>query len=234
MRFFHGSLALMLLQLLFFTSCIKEPANRNPEISVITVNPVEVYAGGTAKVAVEATDPDNDALSYSYRVSRGSIEGFGKLAFWSGAMSDGVDTVQITITDGKGGQVSAPAYVSVNGTTTLLTGGIRLPDNISGNLLYSQVSIYADYDHWLANDPAQSITVGDEGSKVVFNMMGVVPGNYVLDVWKDADNNGRWSYGDYVGWFGSGSLGQPVFTPLQIVNGQTLVCSITNMQLVSF
>jgi hypothetical protein len=61
-----------------------------------------------------------------------------------------------------------------------------------------------------------------------------LPGNYILDVWKDVDNNGKWSYGDYVGWYGSGSLANPSFGPIQINNGQTIVCDVTNMQLVSY
>jgi hypothetical protein len=225
---------LLLLFTIVSLSCGKDTANRNPEISSVGLNPVEVFSGGTAKVAVTASDPDKDQLTYNYTVSRGHIEGLGKIAFWTTAATPGTDTVHITVTDGNGGQTSAIGSVYVTGATTLITGGIRLADNISGNLLYSKVSIYTDYGSWMHNLPANSITVGDEGSKVVFNMVGILPGNYILDVWKDVDNNGKWSYGDYVGWYGSGSLANPSFGPIQIANGQTIVCDVTNMQLVSY
>jgi len=41
-------------------------------------------------------------------------------------------------------------------------------------------------------------------------------------VWKDTDNSARWSAGDFVGWYGNGSLGSPGLTPLQVREGETV------------
>jgi hypothetical protein len=62
----------------------------------------------------------------------------------------------------------------------------------------------------------------------------VPPGSYYIDIWNDADYNGKWSYGDIVGWNGSGNIANPVLEMITVVNGQTTICDITNVFVVTF
>ena len=84
------------------------------------------------------------------------------------------------------------------------------------------MSIYTSWDNWASNQPIKFGAVTGSGASVSFTMTGVNPGNYYLDVWKDNDNDGFWTVGDFVGWYGSGGLGSPSLTEFQISEGQTV------------
>ena len=51
--------------------------NSPPEINSIITDPVFITVGTTANITVDATDPDGDALSYSWVVALGDIIGSG-------------------------------------------------------------------------------------------------------------------------------------------------------------
>ena len=100
--------------------------------------------------------------------------------------------------------------------------GKRVPAGTSGDLSNSKVSLYTSWENWNANVPIMFGFVNGSGPSVTFELNDVTPGNYYLDVWKDNDNNAAWSAGDFVGWYGSGSLAAPVLTEFQIAEGQTI------------
>jgi hypothetical protein len=110
---------------------------------------------------------------------------------------------------------------------TQVTGTAFFPAGTSGDLSNSKVSLYLTYDDWLNNVPVKFAAVTGSGASVSFTLSNVNPGNYYLDVWKDIDNTGTWSSGDFVGWYGSGGLGSPTLTPFQIAAEQTFNCTIT-------
>lgn len=226
--------SIFVVQVVTIQSCTKTTANRSPEISSVSVVPATMYAGGMAKVKVESSDPDKDKLTYAYEVDLGTIEGNGLTAFWNAPGPNSSAKATIIVTDGNGGEVRAEAFLSTQGIATQISGIIQIPSNLSGNLLYSKVSIYSDLASWQNNTPLQFVDVGDEGTGVVFNMVGVAPGSYFIDIWKDVDNNGKWSYGDYAGWYGSGTLSEPVLDRISVVAGQTTICKITNVFVVSY
>ena len=74
--------------------------------------------------------------------------------------------------------------------------------------------------------PIKFGAVSGTGASVTFSLTNVNPGNYYLDVWKDLDNDGWWSTGDYVGWYGSGGLGSPALTEFQITEGETFNANV--------
>jgi len=109
---------------------------------------------------------------------------------------------------------------------TQITGTASFLAGTSGDLSNSKVSIYTSYDNWVNNQPIKFGAVTGSGASVSFTLAGVNPGNYYLDIWKDADNSGTWTVGDYVGWYGSGGLGSPGVTEFQIAEGQTFNCTV--------
>ncbi len=222
------SLSVILLSMLVMVngSCNKEDENKAPTISSVVVNPTTVNANGITTVTVTATDPDGDALTYTYIVSGGSIVGNGATATWTAPATEGANSVTVTVSDGNGGQASANASLTVLAPVTQITGTASFPAGTSGDLSNSKVSIYTSYDNWNANQPIKFAAVTGSGASVSFTLTNVNPGNYYLDVWKDADNDGMWSVGDYVGWYGSGGLGSPALTEFQISEGQTFTTSI--------
>ena len=227
-KLFFTQLGVILLSGFFILmySCNKEEENKAPTISSVVVNPATVNANGIATVSVTATDPDGDALTYSYVVSGGSIAGNGASATWTAPAVEGANSVTVTVTDGKGGQASSNASLTVLAAVTQVTGTASFPAGTSGDLSNSKVSIYTSYDNWNANQPIKFGAVTGTGASVSFTLTDVNPGNYYLDIWKDRDNNGFWSVGDFIGWYGSGGLGSPALTEFQIAEGQTFSCTI--------
>ena len=210
--------------LMVFNACKKEESNSNPVVQSVLVNPNTVAAGGTVTVTVTATDADNDALTYVYLPTGGAINGTGASVTWTVPNTAGAYSVNVTVTDGKGGTATGSGAVTVQqaSTTTKITGTASFPAGTSGDLSNAKVSIYTSWENWNANQPIKYVAAQGAGSSVTFEMTDVLPGNYYLDVWKDIDNDAFWSVGDYVGWYGSGGLGSPSLTEFQITQGQTL------------
>ena len=91
------------------------PANR-PPVAACSANPTSVYAGSgdTVAIHVNASDPDNDPLTYSYTATGGSVEGTGPDARWnSSGVAIGSYTVNVKVDDGKGGIATCAADITV-------------------------------------------------------------------------------------------------------------------------
>lgn len=106
--------------------------------------------------------------------------------------------------------------------TTKITGTAKLQAGTSGNLGNAQVAIYMSEDDWNAYNPVALADVSGSGAKITFVFNDVVPGNYYLDVWLDADNSGDWTAGDLVGWYGSGAKNAPALSPFMVAEGKTV------------
>lgn len=203
------------------TSCKKK--NNPPVVSGVMVNPASVDAGGMATVTVNATDMDGDALTYAYQVTGGSIMPSGAMAQWTAPSVPGAHSVTVTVSDGVATAMGTGA-LTVNQvvTVTRITGTASFPAGVNGDLGNSKVSIYTTLANWNNNSPIRFGAVTGSGSQVTFTLDNVLPGNYYLDVWKDNDNDAFWSAGDFIGWYGSGGLGSPFLTEIQLTEGQTM------------
>jgi len=198
--------------------------NTAPIISEVLVNPDSVLSYGVALVTVNASDVDGDALTYEYAPSGGSISGIGSSVMWTAPFQGGTYSLNVIVSDGFGGTAIGNAFLIVQQTssTATITGTAFFPAGVSGDLSNAKVSIYTTWDNWYYNQPIKFTGAIGSGATVTFSMTSVLPGNYYLDVWKDNDNLGSWSSGDFVGWYGSGGLGSPALTEFQITTGQTL------------
>lgn len=114
----------------------------------------------------------------------------------------------------------APVVTQVKGTASF-------PAGTSGDLSNAKVSLYLTIDDWNSNSPIMFSAVTGGGASAAFTLSNLNAGNYYLDVWKDIDNSGDWSSGDYIGWYGSGGLGSPALTPFQLATGATFNCNVT-------
>lgn len=217
---------LLLVPLLLTTSCNKDDANGVPTISSVVVNPGSINANGIVSVAVTATDPDGDPLTYSYIVTGGAITGSGANVSWTSPSTAGAHSITVNVSDGKGGTASSSGALTVLPPVTQVTGTAKFPAGTSGDLANAKVSLYTSYDNWLNNQPIKYGAVTGSGASVSFTLTNVNPGNYYLDIWKDMDNSATWSSTDYVGWYGSGGLGSPALTEFQISTGQTFNCTV--------
>ena len=92
------------------------PPPNHPPVAACSVNPTSLYAGSGDSVAVHvnASDPDNDPLTYSYSATGGRVEGNGADARWnSTGVSVGSYTANVRVDDGRGGTASCSADIKV-------------------------------------------------------------------------------------------------------------------------
>src|SRR5882762_2898484 len=178
------------------------PPNHSP-VAACSVNPASVYAGSgdTVAVHVEASDPDNDPLSYGYSAPGGSVEGTGPDVRWSSAgLAAGSYTVNVKVDDGKGGTASCSADIKVEekpnhpptaslsverspilpGERTGITCNGSDPDN--DPLTYSYTSTGGQ--------------IVGSGSNVQFDSTGLQPGTYTVNC---VVNDGRGASADASG-----------------------------------
>ncbi len=115
----------------------------------------------------------------------------------------------------------APVPVREPERATQVTGQATLRAGSNGDLGNSMAAVYRSLDEWANYMPVAFVRVEGNGAQTSFTLSDLVPGVYYLDIWKDVDNSGTWSVGDFVGWFGNGALGSPALTPLMVREGQT-------------
>jgi len=179
------------------------PLPNHPPVAACSVSPASVYAGSGDSVAVRvnASDPDNDPLTYSYTGTGGAVEGTGPEARWnSSGVGVGSYTVTAKMDDGKGGSASCAVDIKVqekpNHPPTAALSTERspiLPGERTGVTCNG-----SDPD----NDPLtySYTTTGGQivgsGSNVQFDATGLQPGSYSV---KCAVNDGRGGTADASG-----------------------------------
>ena len=179
------------------------PPPNHPPVAACSVNPTSVYAGSGDAVAVHvnASDPDNDPLTYSYSATGGAVEGTGPDARWNSAgVGAGAYTVIVKVDDGKGGTASCSADIKVEekpnhpptaslsverssilpGERTGITCNGSDPDN--DPLTYSYTTTGGQ--------------ISGSGSNVQFESTGLQPGSYTV---KCTVNDGRGGTADASG-----------------------------------
>ena len=115
-------ISLLLFTLFFALSCVQpnptegnSNGNRPPEINSITTDPVFITVGTTTNITIDASDPDGDALSYSWTVALGDIIGSGnKVKYTAAYCCVGVNTIHIEVKDSKGASVKGTIDIEVN------------------------------------------------------------------------------------------------------------------------
>ena len=89
--------------------------NRAP-VASCSATPSSVYSGSGDSVSVraDASDPDNDPLTYTWSATGGTVEGTGPQVRWSSTgLANGNYTISAHVSDGRGGTVSCSADAAV-------------------------------------------------------------------------------------------------------------------------
>jgi len=92
------------------------PTSNRPPVGSCYADPVEVISGSgnTVLVRADASDPDNDPLTYTWTAAAGTIEGNGSQVHWNPAgAAVGAYSITVRVDDGRGGTVSCVAQVLV-------------------------------------------------------------------------------------------------------------------------
>jgi hypothetical protein len=163
------------------------PPPNHPPVAACSANPTSVFAGSNEAVAVHvnASDPDNDPLTYSYTASSGTVEGSGPDArFNTAGLAEGTYTVNAKVDDGRGGTANCSADITVAkkphhpptiscstdhspilpGERTGITATANSPDGLPLTYSYS----------------ATGGQVTGDGPKATFDSTGLAAGSYTV------------------------------------------------------
>ncbi len=101
-----------------FASCSSEvrvePKPNHPPTITCSVNPSSVFAGERSHITCNASDPDGDPLTYTWRANAGQIAGNGPQGdFDTTGLSPGAYSITTRVDDGRGGAADATTTVTV-------------------------------------------------------------------------------------------------------------------------
>jgi hypothetical protein len=100
----------VVLPLILFNTLL---ANNQPAITSLEAKPERVLPSGSCQIVCNASDPDGDGLGYNWSTSGGEIDGEGPTVTWTAPDSAGSYNVTVTVTDGRGGEVTKQVAVTV-------------------------------------------------------------------------------------------------------------------------
>jgi len=88
-------------------------ANHLPAIASLQAEPERVIPSGSCQIACNATDRDGDELSYNWSANGGEMNGEAATVIWTAPNSVGSYDVTVTVTDGRGGEVTEQVIIEV-------------------------------------------------------------------------------------------------------------------------
>jgi outer membrane protein OmpA-like peptidoglycan-associated protein len=172
------------------------PVN-HPPVAACTASPTSVFAGSGDIVAihVDASDPDNDPLTYSYIATGGSVDGSGPDARWNSASATpGSYTVTAQVSDGKGGTASCATDLKVeprpNRPPTASLSVERSPILPGEHTGITCTGSDPDGDPLTYSYSASGGQVTGTGSNATFDATGLQPGTYTVKCTVDDGRGG--------------------------------------------
>ena len=94
-----------------------EPKPNRPPTITCSANPSSVFAGERSQITCNASDPDGDTLTFTWRANAGRITGNGRLGdFDTTGLSPSTYTITTRVDDGRGGAADASTIVTVKPT----------------------------------------------------------------------------------------------------------------------
>jgi hypothetical protein len=163
-----------------------KPANR-PPVASCSAERSMVYAGSGEVVGVraQASDPDNDSLSYAWSASGGSVDGTGSDARWnSTGLAPGSYTVTARVDDGKGGTASCSTDIRVevkpNRPPVLSCSADRSTVLVGERVKIMGQGSDADGDPLTYTWRTNGGQVVGSGASVELDTSGVAPGRYTV------------------------------------------------------
>ncbi|MEO6133273.1 MAG: LamG-like jellyroll fold domain-containing protein, partial [Saprospiraceae bacterium] len=81
--------------------------NLFPQITSLTPSSRYTQPGGTIHIIANVTDGNNDPINYAWSVNGGNINGTGSEIDWVAPNAEGIYTLQLNVSDGRGGTASA-------------------------------------------------------------------------------------------------------------------------------
>lgn len=117
MRFHIGRSKRWLIPLAIIVSAVLwsgcTQSNNLPAISKLQPEKDWVIPSGENIIVCAASDADGDSLTYAWSATGGTFSGEGSVVTWTAPDTPGTYDVTVTVTDGKGGEVSSQLSLDV-------------------------------------------------------------------------------------------------------------------------
>jgi outer membrane protein OmpA-like peptidoglycan-associated protein len=170
------------------------PPNHPPTIS-LSANPNKLTVGDSAVLQAQASDPDNDTLTYAWTSTCGNVEGTGaEVHLNSASIAPGTCTVTVKADDARGGNASAstdvtvearpnhPPTVSCAASSQTVTAGQPVNLTATGN--------DPDNDQLTYSWTSSGGKVTGSGAQAQFDTTGLQPGHYTVTCHADDGKGG--------------------------------------------
>jgi len=173
------------------------PPPNHPPVVAASANPTKVYAGSGDSVVVQAqaSDPDNDTLTYAWTASGGTISGSGAEVRWNSAgVAEGPYTMTVKVDDGRGGTASASTGVRVeprpNRPPTIDCSANPATIEVGQRSNITSTANDPDNDPLTYTYVASGGQVVGTGANIQLETAGVAPGTYTVNCHVDDGRGG--------------------------------------------
>lgn len=170
------------------------PPNHPPTVT-LSANPNKLTVGDSAVIQAQASDPDNDPLTYGWTSTCGDVQGTGAEVHLNSAnVAPGTCTVTAKVDDGKGGTANAstdvtveakpnhPPTVSCAASPQTVTAGQPVNLTATGN--------DPDNDQLTYTWQSSGGKVTGSGAQAQFDTTGLQPGHYTVTCHADDGKGG--------------------------------------------
>ena len=106
-------LIIAITTLLFITHVSCASANHTPFITELTTDKGELCIKSNCELNANASDPDEDELTYTWVVATGIIKGEGSSVSWKAPSTPGTHIITLVVTDGRGGETTRMLTLNV-------------------------------------------------------------------------------------------------------------------------
>ncbi len=142
------------------TTAVETIGNRNPDIADIIIPGGTLYVSQQYDISASASDQDGDNLTYAWTVSDGSINNSAANPMkWTTPNAAGDYTIQVKVTDGKGGEATKPKTVSVS-PPAILSMDVPKVTAEGGYIAFGGIPINAGGCLFAGDEPTNKWVVG--------------------------------------------------------------------------
>jgi hypothetical protein len=173
------------------------PKPNHPPVAACSADKPSVYQGSSDPVAVHvnATDADNDPLTYSYTATGGTVDGTGADVRWSpSGLAIGNYTVNASVSDGKGGTATCSTDIAVakrpNRPPVISCAAERSPIIAGERVAIRSTASDPDGDPLTYSYSSTGGQVTGDGPTATFDSTGLAPGSYTVNGKVDDGNGG--------------------------------------------
>jgi hypothetical protein len=176
------------------------PKPNHPPVAACSAAQPSVFEGSTDPVAihVNATDADNDPLTYSYTATGGTVDGTGPDVRWNpSGLAIGNYTVNVKVDDGRGGTASCATDIAVakrpNRPPVISCAPERNPIIAGERVNIVSTASDPDGDPLTYSYTTTGGQISGTGPAASFDSTGLAAGSYSITCTADDGRGGRTS-----------------------------------------